>query len=99
MLAAFDIAADGSTSPRWRREQDHACHPLLFPDTGELVTNDHDAARMADQIVVLDIETGTERVRVDSGSPLQSVLFPAAGFADDVYLCSFTTLTRLARHG
>ena len=99
VLAAFDIAADGSTSPRWRRDQDHACHPLLFPDTGELVTNDHDAARMADQIVVLDIETGTERVRVDSGSPLQSVLFPAAGFADDVYLCSFTTLTRLARHG
>ncbi len=48
VLAAFDIAADGSTTPRWRREQNHACHPLLFPDTGELVTNDHDATRMAD---------------------------------------------------
>jgi len=97
VLAAFDIAADGSTSPRWQRDQDHACHPLLFPDTGELVTNDYDLTRMADQVVVLDIETGTERVRVDSGSPLQSVLFPAAGFDDDVYLCSFTTLTRIAR--
>ena len=58
VLAAFDIGADGSTTPRWRREQNHACHPLLFPDTGELVTNDHDATRMADSIVVLDIEIG-----------------------------------------
>ena len=65
------------STPRWRREQNHACHPLLFPDTGELVTNDHDATRMADAIVVLDIETGEERVRVDAGSPVQSVLFPA----------------------
>ena len=46
VLAAFDIAADGALTPRWRREQNHACHPLLFPDTGELVTNDHDATRM-----------------------------------------------------
>ena len=96
VLAAFDIAADGSLSPRWRREQNHACHPLLFPDTGELVTNDHDATAMADSIVVLDIETGAERVRVDAGSPVQSVLFPAAGFGRDFYYCSFTTLTRVA---
>ena len=96
VLAAFDIAADGATSVRWRREQDHACHPLLFPDTGELVTNDHDAERMADAIVVLDIETGAERVRVDAGSPLQSVLFPAAGFDRDFYYCSFAALTRVS---
>ena len=96
VLAAFDIATDGSTTPRWRREQNHACHPLLFADTGELVTNDHDATRMADAIVVLDIETGHERVRVDAGSPVQSVLFPAAGFGRDLYYCSFSTLTRVS---
>jgi len=96
VLAAFDIADDGTTTPRWRRDQNHACHPLLFPDTGELVTNDHDATRMADAIVVLDIETGEERVRVDAGSAVQSVLFPAAGFGRDVYYCSFATLTRVA---
>jgi hypothetical protein len=96
VLAAFDIAADGSTSLRWRREQNHACHPLLFPDTGELVTNDHDAARMADEIVVLDIETGDERVRVDAGSVVQSVVFPAAGFDRDFYYCSFAAVTRVA---
>jgi hypothetical protein len=96
VLAAFDIAEDGTTSPRWRREQNHGCHMLLFPDTGELVTNDHDASRMADVVVVLDIESGHERVRVDAGSAVQSVLFPAAGFGRDFYYCSFAALTRVA---
>jgi hypothetical protein len=95
VLAAFDIAADGSTSPRWRRQQHHGCHPLLFADTGELVTNDHDADKMADDIVVLDIESGRERVRVAAGSAVQSVLFPAAGFGRDFYYCSFAALTRV----
>ena len=95
IMAAFDVAADGTTSLRWRREQNHACHPLLFADTGELVTNDHDASTMADAIVVLDIETGEERVRVDAGSPVQSVLFPAPGFHRDFYYCSFATVTRV----
>lgn len=99
VLAAFDVAADGSTSSRWRRDQSHACHPLLFADTGELVTTDHDATRAMDQIVVVDIETGSERVRVDSGSPMQSVLFPAAGWARDVYYCSFSTIARLSALG
>lgn len=96
MLAAFDIREDGTTVPRWRREQNHACHPLLFVDTGELVTNDHDPSAMRDDVVVLDIETGQERVRVDSGSPVQSVLFPAAGFERDLYYCSFTTIARIS---
>jgi hypothetical protein len=95
VIAAFDIAADGTTSLRWRREQNHACHPLLFPDTGELVTNDHDPTRMADAIVVLDIETGDERLRVDAGSAVQSVLFPAPGFGRDFYYCSFAAITRV----
>jgi hypothetical protein len=99
VLAAYDIAADGSLTSRWRRDQNHACHPLLFPDTGELVTNDHDATQMRDDIVVLDIESGSERLRVDSGSPVQSVVFPAAGFDRDFYYCSFAALTRVAATG
>ncbi|HEY5154069.1 MAG TPA: hypothetical protein VIJ47_04995 [Acidimicrobiales bacterium] len=97
VVAAFDIAEDGSTSLRWRRPQNHACHLLLFADTGELVTNDHDAEAMADHLVVLDVETGEERLRVDAGSPLQSVLFPAVGWDRDVYYCSFAAITRLAQ--
>jgi hypothetical protein len=39
---------------------------------------------------------------VDTGSPVQSVLFAAPGFDRDVYVCSFTTVSRisvLAEHG
>ncbi len=96
VLAAFDIAPDGSTTPRWCREQNHASHLVLFADTGELVTGDHDATRMVDEIVVLDVTTGEERLRVESGSPLQSVLFPAPGWNRDVYYCSFAAIARVA---
>jgi hypothetical protein len=95
VLAAFDVAPDGSTTPRWRRDQDHACHMLLLVQQGLLVTNDYDAARALDGVVLVDIETGDERARVATESPLQSVLFPAVGWNDDVYLCSFTTLSRI----
>lgn len=95
-MAAFDIASDGSLSLRWRRSQDHACHLLLDPDAGLVLTADHDAEQFAEQLVVLDVETGDEVLRVDSGSPVQSVLFPAAGFDRDVYLCTFSTVSRLS---
>jgi hypothetical protein len=42
------------------------------------------------------VETGEERARVPTGSPVQSVLFPAVGWHDDLYCCSFTTLTRIS---
>ena len=96
VIAAFDVVGDGALTPRWQREQNHACHMLLFPDSGELVTTDHDLERMVDDVVVLDIETGAERVRVPSGSPIQSVVFPAAGWSNDVYYCSFAAIARVA---
>lgn len=87
---------DGRTERRWERTLDHGGHPLLFPATGEVLLGDHDRQRGAEQMVVLDVETGEERARVDTGSPVQSVVFPCPGFGRDVYLCSFTTLTRVA---
>ncbi len=96
VIAAFDVALDGSLRLRWRRDQNHACHPLLFGDSGDLVTADHDPVRFADDIVLLDVETGDERARVASGSPVQSVLFPAAGFDRDLYYCSFTAIARVS---
>lgn len=96
VVAAFDVDLEGRLSPRWRRDQDHGCHPLLFPDTGVLITADHDRERMADEVVVLDVETGTELGRADTGSPLQSVVFPAVGWHDDVYCTSLSTLSRVS---
>jgi outer membrane protein assembly factor BamB len=92
VLVAFGI---DDLEVRWQRDQNHASHLVLFSETGELVTNDHDASRSADQIVVVDIESGRELSRADTGSPVQSVLFPCPGFDRDVYLCSFTTVSRV----
>lgn len=95
VVTGFRIDARGSASPLWSRRLDHAAHPLRFADTGELVLHDYDHERRVDQIVVVDIETGDELGRADTGSPLQSVLFAAPGFDDDLYTCSFTTVSRI----
>ena len=81
-------------APLWQKELNHAAHPLRFPDSGELVLCDYDPVRRMDQVVVVDIETGDELARADTGSPLQSVLFGAPGFGRDFYMCSFTTVSR-----
>jgi len=86
VLAAFDL---DSLAPRWRRDQDHGGHLLLYQDTGEVVTGDH-----AD-VVVLDITTGCELARADTDSGLQCVLFPTPGFERDFYVCSMLTVTRV----
>jgi hypothetical protein len=99
IVSGLSFDEDGRTAPLWRRQLNHGCHPLRFPDTGELLVADHDLARGAEQLVVLNIETGEDRARVDTGSPVQSVLFPCPGFGRDVYLCSFTTVTRVTVAG
>jgi hypothetical protein len=48
-----------------------------------------------DDVVVVDIESGSERGRVRVPSMFQSVLFPAPGFDRDLYWCTFSTLARL----
>jgi hypothetical protein len=95
VLAAFDIHADGRLSPRWQRHQEHAGHLVLDPDRGVVVTGDYDRGRGADQVVLLDLGSGQELARADTGSPIQSVLFPTVGFDGSVYLCTFTTVTRV----
>ena len=60
------------------------------------MTGHYDHHRKAEEVVVLDIRTGVEEARADTGSPVQSVLFPAAGFDRDVYLCTFTTVSRMS---
>jgi hypothetical protein len=96
VVAAFDIADDGSLSPRWRHEQDHASHLLLDPVSGLFLSGDHDADSFSEDLVVRSIESGDEVVRVASGSPLQSVLFPAAGFGRSAWAVSFSTVSRLS---
>ncbi len=48
-----------------------------------------------DQLVVLDLDTGGEKARVDVPSPSQGFLFPAPGFGRDIYYQSLTTVARI----
>ncbi len=93
VLAAFRFG-DGLLRPLWAMPLGVASHMIRYPDTGELVVNDH--GEEGDAVVVLDIETGTERGRVATGSPVQSVVFPAAGFARDLWYCSFARVARVS---
>lgn len=97
VLAAFDLTSDG-LAPRWRRDLHASMHLVRFPDTGELVVNDHHPDR-GDDVVVLDLATGQERARAATGSPAQSVLFPAVDHAAALWYCSFTTLARITPQG
>ena len=50
----------------------------------------------SDQLVVLDLDTGADKARVDIPSSCQAFLFPAPGFGRDVYYQSLTTIARVA---
>ncbi|MDQ2699794.1 MAG: hypothetical protein M3Y23_00520 [Actinomycetota bacterium] len=49
-----------------------------------------------DQLVVLDINTGEDKARVDVPSPTQAFLFPAPGWDRDIYYQSMTTIARVS---
>jgi hypothetical protein len=78
-------------------------HPLgrrvsrvLGPVLGRFPVANGPALRAAnDQLVILDLDTGEEKARVDVPSPTQGYLFPAPGFERDVYYQSLTTIARV----
>jgi hypothetical protein len=48
-----------------------------------------------DELVVLDLDSGAEKARAAVPSAVQGFLFPAPGFARDLYYQSLTTIARL----
>jgi len=48
-----------------------------------------------DWLVVLDLDTGAEKARVEVPSPSQAFLFPAPGLERDAYYQSLTTIARV----
>ena len=79
----------------WSVEQNHGSHMLLYPESGEFVSAHYDQERGVEQVVVRDISTGREIARTDTGSPIQSVVFPACGTRRDFYWCSMLSLDRV----
>ncbi len=92
-------AAGPAAAPtvRWHREQHHAGHMLFDATNGLALTNDYDHDAGVDQAVVVELASGAVVSSTPTASSLQSVLFPATGWADDFYVVSFSTLTRLHR--
>lgn len=79
----------------WSVEQNHGSHMLLYPESGEFVSAHYDQERGVEQVVVRNISTGREIARADTGSPIQSVVFPACGTRRDFYWCSMLSLNRV----
>ena len=95
VLAGFRYDSE-TLVPLWSHEQNHGSHMLLYPASGEFISAHYDAERGVEQLVVRDVVTGREKTRVDTGSPIQSVVFPACGSQRDFYWCSMLTLSRIS---
>ena len=81
-------------APLWHKQHfGCASHMVLYPDAGELVTNDY--RRFGEEVVVLDIETGEERGRVRTGGVMQGVVFPSVGWGRDLYWSSMGRMARV----
>ena len=82
-------------TPLWRKAPfGAASHMLLYPDTGELVVNDY--RQHGEEVVVLDIASGFENVRVRLGGLMQGVVFPSPGWGRDFYWSSMGQLARVS---
>jgi hypothetical protein len=94
ILRAWRVGEDHSLVPLWLKQDfGVASHLLLYPQSGELLVNDY--RRLGEEVVLLDIETGTERARVRSGGLTQGVVFPSVGWERDLYWCSMGRLARI----
>lgn len=95
LVEGDSAAADGRCLElSWETPISVASHMLLYPESGELVVNDHGSE--GDDVVILDIETGDELARAATTSPIQSVVFPAPGWGRDIYYCSFARVARIS---
>ncbi len=98
-LSAFNFNPNddhSKFSKIWSKKQNHGSHFLKLPNSSFIVSADYDPSEMKEWLVLLDITTGKEVARIDSTSPLQSVIFPALGFKNDFYWCSFSNVTRVS---
>jgi len=96
IVTGFQLDAQAKVQGRaWQRHLNHGAHPLLLPQSGEVLLLDHQPEAGGESAVVLDVRSGAELGRVATGSPVQSVVFTAPGWDRDAYVCSFTTVSRI----
>jgi hypothetical protein len=94
VVAAWDYRA---ATPRrlWTRSLNHGAHPIVLPAQGLVVLADFSLEAGRESLVLVDLVTGGEQLRIATESPVQSMLFGAVGSRSDIYFCSFLTVTRV----
>lgn len=78
----------------WHLDIRASMQPVVFPESGEFVINDF-TPDGRDDLVVVDVVSGTLLDRVDIGSRIANGMFLTAGGNRDVYYCTTTTLSRV----
>ncbi len=97
-LAAFDISPGAGGEMLWFQPFRSSMQPVLFPESGELVTNDFrylDDGSTSDDLVVIDVATGRMKARVGTGAVRYNGMFLTPGWRRDLYYCSFETVARI----
>jgi hypothetical protein len=94
------VAQDWTDLPGLRRPVvRRTLQPVLQMFSGSAAARRASLRAGSDQLVVLDLDTGADKARVDVPSPSQAFLFPAPGFERDVYYQSLTTVARVVVRG
>ena len=86
-VGAWRYHGPGSFSELWTRNIANSNQPLYYPDTGEVIVDDVLSDQSVDS-VILDIETGEEKLRVGTGTMTTACMAPAPGLGRDYYGCS-----------
>ena len=91
------VAQDWTDLPLMRRPRvRRTLGPALQLFAGSAIARRASLPTGHDQLVVLDLDSGADKARVDVPSPSQGFLFPAPGFGRDVYYQSLTTIARVS---
>lgn len=80
----------------WRVDARPSMQPVVFPESGELVTNDF--RDDGDHLIVVDIPSGEILDRVHTGSRVANGMFLTPGWARDIYYCSTYAVARIQWH-
>jgi hypothetical protein len=92
-LGAWRYKSDGAFELLWSRPCRISMQLVLFLDTGELMVNDFQHGR--DELVLFDLESGTEKGRVATESPTANGMFLSTGWHRDVMYCSIGSIARV----
>lgn len=84
----------GGLELAWQLDARPSMQPVVYPESGELVINDF-TADSSDDLIVVDINSGTLVDRVATGSRIANGMFLTPGRDRDVFYCTTTTLARV----